>query len=151
MKKSILVLFAVLPVLLFAQNPDKKEKRFRPFFNFTYNLQNMQSPHTLYVYPNNKTYSNFFGAEFGFSISPKKENGLYFNYSNKLDAELGVREIYYLFNSDKGDLITDYNLSSGFFGSLDIGKQYFSNENTQFIVGVKIADKYISGMDPLFF
>ncbi len=149
MKKLLFTIVLIFPLITFSQNNNTKpEKRFYPFIALNYNMHNIYS-YSYYDshYPsyllNN---SNFFGAEFGFTLRPKTENGLYFDYINKLDAELGIKGIYDIFNSEKGDLITDNNISSGFFGTLNIGKQIYKNEISNVIVGISIGDKYVSGV-----
>ena len=146
MKGIIILLFVLLPSVTTAQQHVHKEhKGFYPFISVNYNYIKIQSVSLSEeaVFEN----SNFFGSEFGFSIFPKNESGLYFDYNNKFIGELGVREIYKLFNSPDSEQITDNTISSGFFGSLDIGKQVNSNKNSQFIAGIRLSDKYISGID----
>ena len=151
MKRLIIVFLAIMPLFATAQqHVKKKHKAFYPHISLNYNVQNIPFPDPNLSILNPAIYrSNFFGSEFGFSILPKNKTGFFFSYNNKLVAELGVREIYYLFNSDIGNNITDYTISSGFFGSLDIGKQVFSDNNSQLIAGIRIADKFIAGTDPL--
>lgn len=143
--KRIIIIFAVIAPLFASaqQHVHKKHKSFYPYFFFNYNYIKIQSVNFSgeTVFEN----SNFFGSEFGFSIFPKNESGLYFDYNNKLVAELGVKEIYKLFNNADSEQITGNTISSGFFGSLDIGKQISSNKNSQFIAGIRLSDKYISG------
>ena len=149
--KRIVIVFLVLTPLLASsqQHIQKKHKAFYPYIVLNYNIQNIQSNPYLSILNPARYNSNFFGSEFGFSILPRNKNGLFFTFDNKLVAELGVREIYKLFNSYRADNITDYTISSGFFGSLDIGKQIYNDNNAQVIAGIRIADKYIAGINPL--
>ncbi len=150
MNRLIIIVILTFPILTFAQqHVHKKHKAFYPYISFNYNYNKIQTVN----YADEAVFENsdFFGSEFGFSIFPKNETGLYFDYNNKLVGELGVREIYYLFDDLNGDNIVDYTITTGFFGSLDIGKQVFCKENSQFIAGIRISDKYISGISHLLY
>ena len=148
MKKIIFVIAILLPVIGYSQQKEiKKQRRFQPFITLNYNLQNINyiSDYSSYYFPTYRN-SNFFGAEFGFLLLPKNENGLFFEYTNKLDAELGIMGIYSLDGNDKGNNIVNQTITSGFFGTLNVGKTIFKNEYSSFITGVSIGDKYASGI-----
>ena len=55
-------------------------------------------------------------------------------------------QIYYFAGNDKGNNITDKTITSGIFGTLNIGKTIFRNEHSSFIAGVSTGDKYTSGI-----
>ena len=116
MKKIIFVIAILLPTISYSQQKEiKKQRRFQPFITLNYNLQNINyiSDYSSDYFPTYRN-SNFFGAELGFLLLPKNENGLFFEYTNKLDAELGIMGIYSLAGNDKGNNIVNQTITSGF-------------------------------------
>lgn len=148
MKKLFFAFVIIFPIITYSQNKEiKSVRRFHPFISFNYNLQNLNyiADYTHEYFPTFNN-SNFFGSEFGFLIMPKKENGLYFEYTNKFDAELGIRVMYSLLGNNKGENIVNYTITSGFFGTLNIGKTIYKNEQSILYAGISIGDKYSSGI-----
>ncbi len=155
MKKSIFLIIFLFPLISFSQKNEKTFKaRFHPFVELNYNRQNISYINQNMYYPYRSSYSlnsNFFGGTFGFELLPKKENGYYFYYENKLLPELGIKELYGLSGSNTEYTITGNNISSGFFGKLSAGKEIFSNDFSKIIAGVSLGDRYISGTNGIYY
>ena len=146
--KRIVILFLVFVPLLASsqQHIHKKKKLFHPYISLNYNILKISYPEYISSLEGYQI-SKFFGSEFGFSILPKTETGLYFNYNNKFFSELVINEIFKSSNSRYNAI--ENNLTSGYFGSIDIGKQIkIYNDNSQIIAGIRISDKYVSGVTP---
>lgn len=153
MNRLIILIFLTFPILTSAQqHVHRKNRVFFPHLSINYNLHNINEVSYSADYTEQiLTKSNFFGVELGFTLLPKEDKGYFVEYNNKLVPELGIREIYKLIHVDVGERIVNYTLSSGFCGSLDVGKRLYKESSSEFIAGIRISDKYISGVNNIYF
>ena len=146
MKTLAAFLLILFPLSLYSQEDQTSETRLKLFAGISYHFHSMD----FYYYDGSTSReSHFFGSEFGFSLRPKEQDGIYVEFRNLLLGDLLVREIYRMAGSEKYSYATDYTISSGFFGRLDLGRRWGGNNHIG--AGFLISDKYVSGINGNFY
>jgi len=129
---------------LSSQDDQQAGSRFKPLLGITYNYHNLHYYNldgTSYLIKNSK----YFGAEFGFQLDPKKSDGIYIEWRNLLLGDLLVWWIYDMAGYPNSGFGSEDAITSGFFGRIDIGKQYGARKKLG--AGITVADKFVSGVD----
>jgi len=145
MKWLFFILIVIIPNFICAQNNKFTQNKVRLYLGLSYLIHDIDN----YIYEDGDLTikkSKHIGLEFGFSLLPQNENGIYVDFKNNLLGELAAGEICKLFGFEStGDLSVDKTISSGFFGRVDIGKIIYTNGLQYLKSGFVISDKYISG------
>ena len=145
MKWLLFILIITIPNFICAQDNKFSQNRMRLYLGLSYLIHDIDN----FIYEDgNLTVkkSKHIGLEFGFSLLPKNENGIYVDFKNNLLGELAAGEICKLLGFEStGNLVVDKTISSGFFGRVDIGKIIFTDGLQYLKGGFVISDKYVSG------
>ncbi len=147
MKKVLILISLFITYSINGQENNKYlSHKLNIFSGVSYQFHNISYCHESDNYEIDIRNSNFLGINFGFSLKPKTEKGIFINYENYLLGEALISEIYNgLKLSDKAEVIVNHTVSSGLFGRLDFGKKVKTNNNKEYLhVGLIIGDKFVS-------